>query len=78
MRNFNEETTEWKPVLEKTLKREHWYPLVNPSNYEMKAASLLNNFLDELETMSLKEIDSTLRMFKASMMNIALAINKEL
>ncbi len=62
----------------KAIEREKWYPTVKPMNFEMQSAYVLNGFLDSLKEMEKDEIMSILRVYKYSMMNIALSLQEEL
>lgn len=67
-----------KELILKTIEREKWYPMVKPTNWEMQAAYSFNAFLDGLKDMDEEEIMSLLRVYKQAMMNVALALHKEL
>lgn len=71
MRNLND-------IVTKAIEREKWFPMVHPTNIEMEISYSFNAFLDTLKGMNDEEIITTLRIYKDAMINIALAINKEL
>lgn len=67
-----------KEHIDKAIEREKWYPMIKATNFEMQLAYMLNAFLDNLKDMNEEEIHTALKVYKVAMMNIALAINKEL
>jgi hypothetical protein len=63
----------------KTVEREKWYPTVKSTSSEMQLAYTFNAFLDSIKDMNdEEEIMSLLRVYKQAMMNVALALHKEL
>lgn len=68
-----------RDYLLKKIEREKWYPTVKSTSSEMQSAYTFNAFLDNIKDMNdEEEIMSTLRVYKLAMMNVALALHKEL
>lgn len=60
------------------LQSHKWFPIIHPTNIELKASEMLNKYIEDLEQCTEEEIGVIQCIFKDSMTNIALQLNQKL